>query len=60
MQTYKCALVRTLVAGLALAGVTACARVSTDNVMMRGPGLPKPELIIVHDSRGVTRRCPAR
>lgn len=49
MQTYKCTLVRTVVAGLALAGVTACARVSTDNVMMRGAGLLKPELIIVHD-----------
>ena len=29
--------------------MTGCARVSTENVMMRGPGLPKPELIIVHD-----------
>jgi hypothetical protein len=37
------------VAGLALATVTSCARVSTESVMMRGPGLPKPELIIVHD-----------
>jgi Domain of unknown function (DUF4410) len=35
--------------GLALAVMTACARVSTEDVMMRGPGLPKPERIIVHD-----------
>jgi hypothetical protein len=38
-----------VVAGLALAGMAACARVSTENVQMRGPGLPRPELIIVHD-----------
>jgi len=49
MQTRKRTLMRTVAAGLVLAGATACARVSTDNVMMRGPGLPKPELIIVHD-----------
>src|SRR5262249_59952023 len=38
-----------LVAGLVLTLIAGCARVSTQDVMMRGPGLPKPELIIVHD-----------
>ncbi len=38
-----------MVVGLALAGMSACARVSTQDVMMREPGLRKPELIIVHD-----------
>ena len=41
---------RSMSAGvMALAAVTGCARVSTDGVMMRGPGLARPELIIVHD-----------
>jgi len=35
--------------GLALTLIAGCARVSTQDVMMREPGLPKPELIIVHD-----------
>src|SRR5262245_46514123 len=43
------ALVCVMEGGLALAVVAGCARVSTQDVMMRGPGLPKPELIIVHD-----------
>src|SRR5262249_43358578 len=38
-----------LVAGLVLTLIAGCARVSTQDVMMRGPGLPKLELIIVHD-----------
>lgn len=42
-------LVGAMTVGLGLAGAAGCARVSTENVMMRGPGLPKPELIIVHD-----------
>src|SRR5215510_2580839 len=37
------------VVGLTLTLIAGCARVSTQDVMMRGPGLPKPELIIVHD-----------
>ena len=38
-----------MLAALVLATVTGCARVSTESVMMHGPGLPKPDLIIVHD-----------
>ena len=38
---------------LALAGVAACARTSVENVNVRAVGLPKPQLIVVHDF-GVT------
>src|SRR5438445_810518 len=37
-----------VVMGLALA-VTACARTSVENVNSRAIGLPKPQLIVVHD-----------
>jgi hypothetical protein len=59
MQSYKCsnigaagltfqrALTVAVMAWLAIAA--GCPRVSTQNVMIRGPGLPKPDLIIVHD-----------
>jgi hypothetical protein len=35
--------------GLALAGMAACARVSTEDVAVRAYNLPKPTLIVVHD-----------
>jgi hypothetical protein len=34
---------------LALAGVVACARTSVENVNERAVGLPRPELVVVHD-----------
>jgi hypothetical protein len=37
------------VAGLALAGLAGCARTSVENVNVKGVGLPRPQLIIVHD-----------
>ena len=37
------------IAGLALATMAGCARVSTESVMMRGADLPRPVLIVVHD-----------
>ena len=37
-----------VVMGLVLAGMTACARVSTEDVTVRATGLPKPNLIVVH------------
>lgn len=42
-----------LMVTLALAGVAACARTSVENVNVRAVGLPKPQLIVVHDF-GVT------
>jgi Domain of unknown function (DUF4410) len=36
-------------AAMALLGTAACARVSTENVQMREPGLPRPQLVVVHD-----------
>jgi len=38
-----------VVMGLALAGVTGCARTSVENVNVQAAGLPRPQLIIVHD-----------
>lgn len=37
------------VAGLALAGLAGCARTSVENVNVKALGLPRPQLIIVHD-----------
>ena len=37
------------VAGLALAGLAGCARTSVENVEVKAHGLPRPQLIIVHD-----------
>ena len=34
---------------LALTGVAACARTSVENVNERAVGLPRPELVVVHD-----------
>ena len=34
---------------LAVASLAACARVSTENVDVRGVGLPRPQVIYVHD-----------
>jgi hypothetical protein len=39
--------------GLALAALTGCARASVENVNTRATGLPRPQLIVVHDF-GVT------
>lgn len=39
--------------GLALAAVVGCARTSVENVNVRAVGLPRPQLIVVHDF-GVT------
>ncbi len=46
---FRRAIASTAVMGLALAGIAACARVSTENVTVHARGLPKPDLIIVHD-----------
>ena len=46
---FRRAMVCALPVASVLSIVAGCARVTTDRVMMRGPGLPKPELIIVHD-----------
>src|SRR5262245_17208703 len=37
------------IGGLALVGVTSCGRTSVQNVNVRAAGLPRPQLIIVHD-----------
>ena len=37
------------VAGLALAGLAGCARTSVEQVDVKAVGLPRPQLIIVHD-----------
>jgi hypothetical protein len=37
------------VAALALAGLTGCARTSVEKVDVKAVGLPRPQLIIVHD-----------
>jgi hypothetical protein len=37
------------VAGLALAGLAGCARTSVEDVNVKAVGLPRPQLIIVHD-----------
>ena len=37
------------VAGLALAGLAGCARTSVEHVNVKALGLPRPQLIIVHD-----------
>jgi hypothetical protein len=34
---------------VALVGAGGCARISTDDVQMRSPGLPRPQLVVVHD-----------
>src|SRR5215467_12824598 len=36
-------------AGLALALMAGCARTSVQDVQMTAPGLPRPQLILVHD-----------
>jgi Domain of unknown function (DUF4410) len=38
-----------LLTGLALLGITGCARVSVENVNVRALGLPRPQMIYVHD-----------
>jgi Domain of unknown function (DUF4410) len=38
-----------LVGGFALIGITGCARVSVENVNVRALGLPRPQMIYVHD-----------
>ena len=38
-----------VVMGLALAGVTGCARTSVENVNVQAAGLPRPQVIVVHD-----------
>src|SRR5262245_29649116 len=38
-----------VVVGLAVATIAACARTSVENVSSRAIGLPKPQLIVVHD-----------
>jgi hypothetical protein len=38
-----------LLTGLALFGITGCARVSVENVNVRALGLPRPQMIYVHD-----------
>ena len=40
---------RMVILGLAVASIAACARTSVDNVSSRAIGLPKPQLIVVHD-----------
>ena len=35
--------------GLALAGITGCARTSVENVNVQAAGLPRPQVIVVHD-----------
>jgi Domain of unknown function (DUF4410) len=43
-------LARTIgVGSLALLGITGCARVSVENVNVRALGLPRPQMIYVHD-----------
>ena len=37
------------VAGIAVAGLAGCARTSVENVNVKALGLPRPQLIIVHD-----------
>jgi hypothetical protein len=37
------------VGGLVLLGITGCARVSVENVNVRALGLPRPQMIYVHD-----------
>ena len=37
------------IVGLALVGVSSCARTSVENVDVRAAGLPRPQLIVVHD-----------
>jgi len=38
-----------VIVGLAAASIAACARTSVENVSSRAIGLPKPQLIVVHD-----------
>jgi hypothetical protein len=38
-----------LLGGLALLGITGCARVSVENVSVRALGLPRPQMIYVND-----------
>ena len=40
---------RMVIVGLAAASIAACARTSVENVSSRAIGLPKPQLIVVHD-----------
>src|SRR5688500_2395042 len=35
--------------GLALAAFTGCARTSVENVNVKAHGLPRPQLVVVHD-----------
>jgi hypothetical protein len=43
------ALGRLFIVGLALVGASSCARTSVENVEVRAAGLPRPQLIVVHD-----------
>jgi hypothetical protein len=45
----SCALKGVVVAGLALVGLAACARTSVEQGDVKALGLPRPQLIIVHD-----------
>jgi hypothetical protein len=38
-----------IAAGLSLASAAGCARMRAENVNVRGVGLPRPQLIVVHD-----------
>ena len=40
---------RMVILGLAVASLAACARTSVENVSSRAIGLPRPQLIVVHD-----------
>lgn len=40
---------RIVVVGLAVAGMVGCARTSVQNVTARATGLPRPQMIVVHD-----------
>src|SRR5262249_44698231 len=40
---------RMVILGLAVVSIAACARTSVDYVSSRAIGLPKPQLIVVHD-----------
>ncbi len=40
---------RVIVVGLALAGVAACARTSVQDLNVRAGGLPRPQMVVVHD-----------
>ena len=48
-QRRRRALARGALVGLALAAVAGCARTSVQDVQVRATGLPKPQMIVVHD-----------